>query len=79
MPYHEFHWTERAEQKIHDNGLTVEDVEFAVLHARESTRSNSSGRPAYIGEAPEGSGILVIYDRIDELTISVITAVRIYD
>jgi uncharacterized DUF497 family protein len=79
MPYHEFFWTERAEQKVEDNGLSVEEVEYAVLHSHESTRSNSSGRPAYVGELPDGRGILVIYDEIDELMISVITAVRIYD
>ena len=29
MPYHEFFWTRRAVQKVLDNGLTVDEVEYA--------------------------------------------------
>ncbi len=49
MPYHEFLWLDVAIRKIRDNGLTVEEVEHAVLRARLAVISDSSGRPGYKG------------------------------
>lgn len=77
MPYHEFFWTERARQKLLDNGLSVDEVEFAVLNARKRTISESSGRPAYIGETPSGAVLFVAFEVIDAVTISVVTAFTI--
>jgi hypothetical protein len=79
MPYHEFHWAARAIQKIVDNGLTAEEVEYAVLNAHESTRSNTTGRPAYVGELGDGRGLFVVYEKIDATKIAVVTAYMIYE
>jgi hypothetical protein len=79
MPHHEFLWTARTIEKIEDNGLTVEEVEYSVLNAHESTKSNRSGQPAYIGELVDGRGVFVVYEKIDATKIAVVTAFKIYE
>lgn len=74
MPYHEFLWMARAITKVADNGLTIEDVEFAVLNAFSEDISRSTGRPIYLGETPDGRVICVVYDSVDETQIAVVTA-----
>jgi uncharacterized DUF497 family protein len=74
MPYHEFFWTEEAVEKIIEHGLTIRDVEFVVLKASKPVVSNSSGRPAYIGRTTAGSLIIVVFEKIDDTQILVITA-----
>jgi hypothetical protein len=65
MPYHEFLWLDVAIRKIRDNGLTVEEVEHAVLRARLAVISDSSGRPGYKGRTPSGEVIFVAFEVID--------------
>ena len=77
MPYHEFFWTRRAVQKVLDNGLTVDEIEYAVLNARKRTVSDSSGRPAYIGESPSGDLLFIAFEALDPVLISIVTAFRI--
>lgn len=77
MPFHEFFWTAIAIQKIEDNGLTVDDVEFAVLRTRYLDKSRSSGRPAYKGRIPSGEWISVAFEFVDAVVISVVTAYHI--
>jgi uncharacterized DUF497 family protein len=75
MPYHEFFWTERALEKIAEHGLTVADVEYAVLKTRRSPRASRSSRlPTYTGRTPSGELILVVFERVDATQIMVITA-----
>jgi uncharacterized DUF497 family protein len=77
MPFHEFFWTATAIRKIEDNGLTVRDVEYAVLRAKGLVASRSSGRPACKGRTPDGALIFVTFEIIDSVLISVVTAYRI--
>lgn len=62
---------------IAEHGLTPEDVIHAFHHVERYTTSRSSGRPALIGETPDGELIFVAYTRIDEMTVYVDTAYRI--
>ena len=77
MPYREFFWTERAVQKITDNGLTIPDVEHAVRKAKGPAEiSRSSGRMAYSGPNLAGERIFVVFEEIDPVQIMIITAFR---
>lgn len=76
MPHHDFFWTNRAIEKVGDNGLTTYDVEHAVRTSKRRELS-STGRPAYRGRTPGGELIFVVFEEIDELLISVVTAFRI--
>ncbi len=77
MPLHEFLWSARAIQKVEDNGLTVEEVEYAVLTSHRTDRSRSSGRKMYFGCTPAGEEIAVPFDEFDAVVIQVVTAYRI--
>lgn len=77
MPHHEFFWTERAIQKVQDNGLTVPEVEYAVRNSTRRDLSESSHRPLYIGWTPSGERICVPFEEIDAVVISPVTAFRI--
>jgi hypothetical protein len=75
MPYHEFFWTERAIEKVAEHGLTVDDVEHAVLSTnRKSARSRSSGLPTYTGRTRAGELIFVVFEKLDAVQIMVVTA-----
>lgn len=80
MPYHEFFWTDRAIEKIAQHGLTADDVEFVVLNAkRPPLASKSTGDPAYRGRTPSGELVFVVFEYIDAVQISVVTAYPIGD
>jgi hypothetical protein len=61
MPHHEFFWTNRAIEKIGDNGLTSSEVESAVRVARRREIS-STGHPGYRGRTPSGELIFVVFE-----------------
>lgn len=79
MPYHEFFWTDVAVEKVERNGLSLSEVEQAVIGANAAETSRSSGRKLYRGEIDPGDIIIVVFEEIDELTIRVVTAFRIYE
>ena len=74
MPVHTFLWTKFSVCKIEDNGLTVNDVEHAVLNDYGPRVSRSSGRSAYVGPALDGRTVFVVYEPIDAVLIMPITA-----
>jgi uncharacterized DUF497 family protein len=75
MPYHEFVWTERAIDKIDQHGLTVAEVEYAVLRCRGPKQaSRDSGLPLYIGRTQDGTQIVVVFEELHATQIVVVTA-----
>ena len=60
---------------LHD--LTPDEVIYAFHNVECTTISRSSGRPALIGEIPDGDLIFVAYTEIDAITVYVDTAYRI--
>jgi uncharacterized DUF497 family protein len=76
----DFIWDEepgRNVDHIAEHGLTPEDVIHAFHNVVRNEISRSSGRPAIIGETPEGDLIFVAFDYIDATTVYVRTAYRI--
>ncbi len=61
-------------QHILEHGLDIEDVEEALGNPYKEGISHSSGLPIVWGYTLEGVYILVVYQRIDEDTIRVVTA-----
>jgi uncharacterized DUF497 family protein len=61
-------------QHVLEHGLDVEDVEEALGNPCKEGISRSSGLPSAWGYTLEGVYILVVYERIDEDTIRVVTA-----
>jgi uncharacterized DUF497 family protein len=61
-------------QHIAEHGLDVKDLEEVLVNPTREGRSHSSGLPIAWGYTLEGVYILVVFDRIDEETIRVVTA-----
>ena len=61
-------------QHIEEHGLEIEDVEEALANPTNEGVSQSSGRPCIWGHTLENIYIIVIYEKVDEDTIRVITA-----
>ncbi len=61
-------------QHIIEHGLDIEDVEEVLSSPSKEGISRSSGLPIAWGYTLEGVYILVVYERIEEDTIRVITA-----
>ena len=61
-------------QHIMEHGLDVEDAEEVLGSPCKEGISHSSGLPIVWGYTLEGVYILVVYERIEEGTIRVVTA-----
>ncbi len=66
--------TEGNVTHIAEHGLDIEEVEEVLRSPREEGVSDSSGLPVVWGYTLEMVYILVVYERIDEDTIRVVTA-----
>jgi len=64
-------------QHIAEHGLDVEDVEWVLGAPECEGTSKSSGMPTAWGYAPEGTYIIVVYQKIDEDMIRVVTAYEV--
>ena len=64
-------------QHIAEHGSTIEDVEEAMASSTSEGVSASSGRPCIWGYTLEDVYIIVVYERIDEDTIRVLTAYEV--
>ena len=62
---------------IAEHGLSIEEVEEALKNPTSEGTSASSGRPCVWGYTLEGVYIIVVYERIDEDTIRVVTAYEV--
>lgn len=60
--------------KVRQHGLTVDDVENAIIDPVSYGISRSSGLPILWGLAIDGRLIIVAYEEIDEFTIRPVTA-----
>ena len=77
MPSVEFIWNEEPGGNvahIAEHGLTPEDVEEVMFNPVDRDVSRSSGLPIVFGFTPDGRYILVVYERIDDVTVYPVTA-----
>ena len=77
MAYFEFIWDEESGgnvEHIAEHGLTPDDIEEVFFNPIDHDTSRSSGLPIIFGFTPEGRYILVVYEKIDEVTIYPVTA-----
>jgi uncharacterized DUF497 family protein len=80
MPWYDFIWNAEPGgnmDHIAEHGLTPEDVEAVICNPIEETTSRSSGRPVMIGYAPDGRLILVVYEKVDDVTVYPVTAYEV--
>ncbi len=61
-------------QHIAEHDLAVEDVEAVLAAPTEEGKSISSGLPAVWGYVPDGRFVILVFGRVDEETIRVVTA-----
>lgn len=64
-------------EHIAEHGLTPEDVEEVLLRPLDRDVSRSTGLPIVFGFTPDGRHILVVYERIDDVTIYPVTAYEV--
>lgn len=64
-------------QHIAEHGLTVDEVEEVLINPTNEGTSKSTGRPCAWGYTLEGVYIIVVYDRIDQDTIRMVTAYEV--
>jgi len=75
MPWFDFIWDE-AENLAHlaEHDLTPEDVEDVVRYADNRSISRTTGRQIAFGFTPSGRHVCVVYDKIEVMTVYVVTA-----
>ena len=64
-------------QHIAEHGLTVEEVVEVLENPTSEGTSTSSGRPCVWGHTLEDVFLIVVYERIDEESIRVVTAYEV--
>ncbi len=62
---------------IAEHDLSVDDVEEVLNNPTSDGKSASTGRPCVWGYTLEGLYIIVVYERIDEDSIRVVTAYEV--
>lgn len=82
MPWYDFIWNNEPGGNVDhvaEHGLTPEDVEAVICDPLEKTTSRATGRPVVTGYTPDGRLILVVYERIDAVTVHPVTAYEVED
>ncbi len=75
MPFfYVFLWDGENDQHIASHGVTTEEFEHVVLHAKAVELSQSSGRPIVFGETASGRRLACVYEEIDEIMCYPVTA-----
>lgn len=64
-------------EHVIEHGLSIEDVEEVLGNPTSEATSASTGLPCLWGYTSEGLYIIVVFDRIDEDTIRVVTAYEV--
>ena len=64
-------------EHIEEHGLSVEDVECVLADPEREGMSRSSGGPCVFGYTPDGTYIIVVYERIGDDTIYPVTAYQV--
>lgn len=79
MPFEEVVWTDRAIRKIAEHGVTMDEVEQALANPQRQGRSASSSLPYTMGVTNARRWLVVIYERVDAITICPVTAYGLDD
>ena len=77
MPWKDIVWNYEEDGNVAhvaENGLSVADVEQAVMNAERYGTSRSSGRPVLFGYTNGGDYICVVYEEIDDVTVYPVSA-----
>jgi uncharacterized DUF497 family protein len=64
-------------EHIAEHDLTIEDVEHVLTNPDSEDFSHATSRPCVFGYVPDGRFIIVIYEEIDEDTITPFTAYEV--
>jgi uncharacterized DUF497 family protein len=75
MPWWQIIWTDESISKVAEHGLTQDDVE-QVMEDPTSIElvSRSTGRPLMVGRNRGGRELVVVFERLDDMTALIITA-----
>jgi uncharacterized DUF497 family protein len=79
MPYYWFRWTDVAQTKVEDHGITVNEFEAVVSQPVSTATSRSTGRPIAFGFGDDGRMIACVYEQLNELEVIPITAYEVDD
>ena len=77
MPYFEIIWNEEPGgnvEHIAEHGLKPEDVEEVIFNPVGHDVSRTSFLPIVFGFTPDGRYVLVVYEKIDDVTVYPVTA-----
>jgi uncharacterized DUF497 family protein len=59
-------WNDEIVEYLLQHGVTVEEFEEVVLHARKVERSRSSGRPIVFGPTSTGKFLACVFEYVSE-------------
>jgi hypothetical protein len=80
MPWYDFIWNDEPGgnvEHIAEHGLTPDDVEAVICNPLEESTSRSSGLPIATGYPLDGRLVVVVYEKIDDITVYPVTAFEV--
>jgi hypothetical protein len=77
LPWYQYIWSEETIDHLDQHGISPEDFEYVVAHAKTKLKSRSSGLPGVKGFTEDGRLIIAIFEKVDEVTIVPVTAYEI--
>jgi hypothetical protein len=64
-------------QHCADHGVTKEEVEEVLEQPTDTDVSRTSGRPVVFGDTSAGRHLMVVYERVDAVTVYPVTAYEV--
>jgi uncharacterized DUF497 family protein len=82
LPHFDFIWINGPDGNVEhlaQHGVSPQEAEQVVRHPIATDKSASTGRPIAFGFARSGRKLAVVYEKIDSITVYVITAYDVED
>ena len=64
-------------EHLADHDITIEDVEHVLTNPEDEGTSRSTGLPVAWGYVPDGRYVIVVYEKLAEEAVRVITAYEV--
>jgi len=64
-------------EHVEEHDLTTDDVDHVLTNYESKGKSKTSGRPCVYGHVPDGHHVVVIYEEVDDDTVTPVTAYEV--
>ena len=79
MPWYHIIWSDEAVAHLANNDVSPDQFEFVLTNAQRETVIRSTGNPAVVGQDQDGRLLFCVFKKLDDVTVTPVTAYEIDD